>query len=130
MHAICKQLLKDTVGAENCFRVTNDEYQRLCRFALTFPDIDIKIETNINDIQKQWVTIATLIVKNSSEKLVIPTLFAATKKIMEIYAKNDVSIPQYHALWLDEVITEIEASRNIMFFYFLISTVFIFFICR
>lgn len=130
MHTICKQLLKDTVGDENCFRVTKDEYQKLCRFASTFPDIDIKVETNINDIQNQWVKIAIAIVKNSREDLVIPTLFAATKKIMKIYAKSDVSIPQYHALWLDEVIKEIESSRNIMFFYFLILTVLMMFICR
>ena len=118
MHAICKQLLKDIVGDDNCGSVTRDEYQRLCRVASSFPDINIKIEKNIDDIQKQWVNIAIDIVRNSREDLIIPTLFAATKKIMQIYAKSDVSIPQFHALWLDEVLNEIESSKNVTFFIF------------
>ena len=130
MRYICEQLLNDITGSDNIACNHEEEYKKLCRYSLHYPDIDIKIEDSIELIEKQWTSIARVIVNECRENQIIPTLFAATKNIMGRYAKVDVEIPRYHVLWLDAVINELESRKDSSFFYFIVFSVFIFYISK
>ena len=128
MKYICKRLLNDTVGEEIETSTHEDEYNKLCKFSLKSPAINIVVESDLNKIEKQWVSIARIIVRESRKALIDPTLFIATKKIMEVYVKNNPDIVKYRIVWLDQVLHEIETRKDSSFFYFLIISVFIFYI--
>ena len=130
MKYICKRLLEEVTGDKDIYCTHEDEYKRLCKFSALYPDIDIKVEDELIKIEKQWVSIARIIVNECRKDLIVPTLFAATKKIMEIYVKIDHEIPKYHIMWMDMVISELDSRKNSSFFYFLILTMFIFYISK
>ena len=106
------------------------EYQRLVDFTSQYPDYNIKVEDVLIMIENQWVTIARVIIKESRKDLIVPNLFAVTKKIMETYSKVDPEIPKYHAMWLNEVLDELERRKKSSFFYFVIISAFIFYISK
>ena len=129
MRYICRRLLNDIVGGgASCKH--EEEYNRLVQYSSYYPDVDIQVEDTLIGIEIQWTTIAKAIVNGCRECQIIPTLFAATKAIMEAYAKVDPEIPRYHALWLDEVINELESRKDSSFFYFLVFTMLIFYISK
>ena len=130
MKYICKRLLEEVTGEKDMNSTHEEEYKRLCEFSTLYPDIDIKVEDDLIKIEKQWVSIARVIVNECREDLIIPTLFAATKKIMEIYVKVDPRIPKHHTLWLDAVISELNRRKNSSLFYFMILTMIIFYISK
>ena len=129
MRYICKRLLWDTIGGESSCK-HEEEYDKLCRYSLHYPNVDIKVEDTLIMIEKQWTSIARVIVTECRASQIIPTLFAATKNIMETYAKVDSEIPRYHAIWLDVVIEELENRKDSSFFYFLVFSVLIFYISK
>ena len=129
MRYICKRLLNDIVdGDVSCKH--EEEYDRLVQYSSNYPDLHIQVMDTLIEIEKQWTSIARVIVTECRENLIIPTLFAATKNIMESYAKVDPEIARYHALWLDVVINELESRKDSSFFYFLILTLLIFYISK
>ena len=129
MRYICKRLLNDIVdGDVSCKH--EEEYDRLVQYSSYYPDLHIQVMDTLIEIEKQWTSIARVIVTECRENLIIPTLFAATKNIMESYAKVDPEIARYHALWLDVVINELESRKDSSFFYFLILTLLIFYISK
>ena len=130
MKYICKRLLKDTVGEEIETSTHEYEYNKLCKFSLQYPAINIAVESDLNKIQKQWVSIARRIVRDTRKDLIAPTLFVATKKIMEVYVKSNPDIVKYHIMWLDVVLDEIETRKDSSFFYFIVFSVFIFYISK
>ena len=127
MRYICGRLLNETIGTPISTQ-DEKEYQRLVDFTSQYPDFDIKVEDVLLMIENQWVTIAKVIIKQSRKDLIVPNLFAATKKIMETYSKVDSEIPKYHAMWLNEVLDELERREKSSFFYFVLITAFIFYI--
>lgn len=128
MRPVCTRLLKDTLGESTPSCEHEKEYQRLVNFSSQYPQVEIKVEDTVMMIEKQWITIARIIVNQKRKDLVIPTLFAATKQLMEVYSKVDPEIPRYHALWLNAVLDELERREKSSLFYFLIITAFIFYI--
>lgn len=129
MRYICKRLLKDIADGDAACK-HEEEYNKLIQFCSFYPDVDIKVEDTLIMIEKQWTSIARVIVNECRENQIIPTLFAATKNIMEAYAKVDPEIPKYHAVWLDVVINELESRRDSSFFYFIVFSIFIFYISK
>ena len=130
MEGVCKQLLCDiTSDCQKDLLHCRREYKRLCIFAERFPILKISIKKDIGEIENQWVSIVKLIMSKTKGDLLIPSLFAVTKQIMEEYHEVDKSIPKHHAVWLEAVITEIE-NRKSSFPYFLVGTFIIFCLCR
>ena len=129
MRYICERLLKDVVGGETSCK-HKEEYDKLIQFCSNYPNVNIRVEDTLMMIEKQWVSIAKVIVAECHTNRTIPTLFAATKNIMETYAKVDPEIARYHATWLDIVITELENRHRSSFFYFIVFTVMIFYISK
>jgi len=120
-------LLNETIGT-HVIAEEDKEYQKLVEFTSQYPDLNIKVEDVLIMIENQWVTIARVIIKQSRKDLIVPNLFAVTKKIMETYSKVDSEIPKYHAKWLNEVLDELERREKSSFFYFVLITAFIFYI--
>ena len=129
MRYICKRLLNDIVGGGiSCKH--EEQYNRLVQYSSHYPNVDLQVVHTLIEIEKQWVTIARVIINECRENQIIPTLFAATKNIMETYAKVDSEIPRYHAMWLDAVIEELENRRDSSFFYFLLFSILIYYISK
>ena len=129
MKYISKRLLEEVTGKPvKC--IHEKEYRKLRRYSTRFPAIDIKVENNLEAIRKQWIDIARVIVNKCRRDLIVPTLFTATRRIMEKYVKIDPEIPKHHAIWLDAVITELDSRKFSSFFYFAVFTVFIIYISK
>lgn len=127
MRSICIRLLKDVLGEESPSCDHEREYRKLIKFCSQYPYVDIKIENSLMKIEKQWIDIAKVIVKQKRKDTVVPTLFAATKQLMEVYRHVDCEIPRYHAFWFNAVLDELEGKQDSSFFYFVAITVFIFY---
>ena len=131
MDNICKKLLLDVKSKDEPFcYLLDDEYSTLCDFASRFPTFPVIIKSDMPNIKSQYISIARKIVSHCPNRnLLIPSLFAATRHIMQEYFKVDPSIPDYHAIWLDSIIKEVNTQLNITFFNFIVRTVIIMFIC-
>ena len=109
MEGVCRQLLCDiTSECKKDLLHCRREYKQLCKFAERFPILKISIKKDIVEIENQWVSIVKLVMSKTKGDLLIPSLFAVTKQIMEEYHEVDKSIPKHHAVWLEAVIKEIE----------------------
>lgn len=114
MNRIAEALLNNILNYE--LPEQSDSYcNKLFQYSKQFPQVHIKIESDLKKIKQQYVAICGAIANKAPKNMLVITLFAANEQLMRAYSKIDSDIPRLHALWFSDVLNSIQEDSNFKF---------------
>ena len=111
MNRIAEALLNNILNYE--LPEQSDSYCNiLFQYSKQFPQVHIKIESDLKKIKQQYVAICGAIANKAPKNMLVITLFAANEQLMRAYSKIDSDIPRMYAIWFSDVLDYIEEGSK------------------